>query len=159
MNDFQQALTELQEKFGNKDNLIGIATIALETSESGQPMPDTRFVDAYYQDGAFYTTTYATTKKMQQLAANPNVALCYVVESFTATGYGENLGWTKDPQNAEIAERLREVFAEWYQDANNDEDPNTYILKITLQQGLWNFPHEGKWTAIDFVTKTVTHQG
>ena len=159
MEEFKTAMGHLQEKFGNKDNLIGISTIALEPSTDGQPQPDARFVDAYYEDGAFYTVTYATTKKIQQITVNPHVALCYVVDSFTATGRGENLGWVKAEKNLELAAKLREIFAEWYQDANNDEDPNTCILKVTLEQGLWNFPHEGRSTAIDFMAKTVVHKG
>ena len=71
MEEFKTAMGHLQEKFGNKDNLIGISTIALEPSTDGQPQPDARFVDAYYEDGAFYTVTYATTKKFNRLPPIP----------------------------------------------------------------------------------------
>lgn len=159
MEEFNRALAHLQEKFGDKDNLIGLSTISLKSTPDGQAHPAVRFVDAYYEDGAFYTVTYATSSKVQQIMANPAVAICYVVDSFTADGHGENLGWVKDSKNSALAAKLREIFAEWYDDANNDDDPNTCILKITLDRGLWNFPHEGKCTLIDFVTKEVEHRG
>lgn len=159
MTEFNEAMAHLDEKFGNKDNLIGISTISLATSAEGLPHPAARFVDAYYEAGAFYTVTSAVSNKIKQIEANPNVAICYVVDTFTADGRAENLGWVKDSQNLELAVKLREIFAEWYDEANNDDDPNTCILKVTLKKGLWNFPHEGKSTLIDFESKTVTNRG
>lgn len=155
MSKYDDAMKLLDEKLGNKDGLISLSTIALEPGEGGKSRPAARIVDAYYEDGAFYTVTYATTDKMQQIAANPAVAVCIIVDNFTADGIGENLGWVCDEKNTEMMKKLREIFKEWYNDANNDEDPNTCLLRIRLTKGLWNNPHEGIRNNIDFINKTA----
>jgi len=155
MNKYDEAMKLLDEKLGNKDGLISLSTIALESSADGKARPAARLVNAYYKDGAFYTVTYATTNKMRQIAQNPEVAVCIIVENFTADGIGENLGWVCDEKNAEIMPTLRTIFAEWYNDANNDEDPNTCLLRVRLTKGLWNNPHEGIRNEVDFVNKTA----
>ena len=155
MSKFDEAMKLLDEKLGNKDNLISLSTIALEPGADGKSRPAARIVDAYYEDGAFYTVTYAATDKMRQIAANPEVAVCIIVESFTADGIGENLGWVCDEKNAEMAAKLRQVFAAWDNEANNDEDPNTCLLRIRLTKGLWNNAHEGIRNEIDFISRTA----
>lgn len=139
---------------GNKDALISLATIALESGSDVKSRPAARIVDAYYEDGAF-TVTYATSNKMQQIAQNPEVAVCIIVENFTADGIGENLGWVCDEKNAEMMTKLRRIFAAWYNEANNDEDRNTCLLRIGLTKGLWNDAHKGIRNEIDFVNKTA----
>ncbi|MFV0399193.1 MAG: pyridoxamine 5'-phosphate oxidase family protein [Oscillospiraceae bacterium] len=156
MSKYDEAMKKLDEQVGNKDGLIALSTIALEPGADGKSRPAARIVVAYYEDGAFYTVTYATTAKMRQIAQNPEVAVCIIVENFTADGIGENLGWVCDEKNTEMMTKLRTIFAEWYNDANNDEDPNTCLLRIRLTKGLWNNPHEGTRTEIDFVNKTVS---
>lgn len=155
MSTYAEEMQHLEEKLGNKDNLIALSTISMETTSDGGPKPAARFVDAVYHEGAFYVTSYATTDKVKQLTANPEVAICIVVESFTADGIAENLGWVKAEQNTEIMNKVRRVFAEWYEAANNDNDENTCLLKITLTKGLWNFPHEGIRREIDFIDQRV----
>ena len=155
MNQYNEAMKRLEEQVGGKDGLISLSTIALEPGADGAPRPAARIVDAYYEDGAFYIVTYATTGKMLQIAQNPSVAVCVIVENFTADGIGENLGWVCDEKNAEIMKKLRTIFAEWYYEANNDEDPNTCLLRIRLTKGLWNDPHEGIKNEIDFIDKTA----
>ncbi len=155
MNKYDEAMKLLAEKLGNKDGLISLSTIALEPDADGKSRPAARLVDAYYEDGAFYTVTYATTAKMRQIAQNPNVSICIVVENFTADGIGENLGWVCDEKNTEMMTKLRTIFAAWYKDANNDDDPNTCLLRVRLTKGLWNNPHEGLRNEIDFVNKTA----
>lgn len=155
MSKYDEAMKQLDEKLGNKDGLIALSTIALEPGTDGKSRPAARLVDAYYEDGSFYIVTYATSKKMRQIAQNPEVSVCIIVESFTADGIGENLGWVCDEKNAEMMTKLRAIFAEWYYEANNDEDPNTCLLRIRLTKGLWNDPHEGLSQEIDFVNKTV----
>ena len=156
MNKYDEAMKLLDEKVGNKDGLITLSTIALEEGANGKSRPAARIVDAYYEDGAFYTVTYATSNKMRQIAQNPEVAVCIIVETFTADGIGENLGWVCDEKNTEIMVKLRTIFAEWYNEANNDEDPNTCLLRVRLTKGLWNDPHKGIKNEIDFVNKTAT---
>jgi len=155
LNKYDEAMKLLEDKLGNKDGLISLSTIALEPGADGKSRPAARIVDAYYEDGAFYTVTYATSNKMQQIAQNPEVAVCIIVENFTADGIAENLGWVCDDKNAEMMTKLRKIFAEWYYEANNDEDPNTCLLRIRLTKGLWNDAHKGIRTEIDFVNKTV----
>lgn len=155
MNKYDEAMKVLDEKLGHKDGLISLSTIALEPGADGKCRPAARLVDAYYEDGAFYTVTYATSTKMREIAQNPAVAICIVVESFTADGIGENLGWVCDAKNAEMMAKLRTIFAAWYDEANNDEDPNTCLLRVQLTKGLWNDPHKGLKKEIDFIGKTA----
>jgi len=156
MSKYDEAMKLLNEQAGNKDGLISLSTIALEAGADGRSRPAARLVDAYYEDGAFYIVTYATSNKMLQIAQNPEVAICIIVENFTADGIGENLGWVCDEKNTAIMAKLRTIFAEWYNDANNDEDPNTCLLRIRLTKGLWNDPHKGIKTEIDFINKITT---
>lgn len=155
MSKYEEAMKLLNEQVGNKDGLICLSTIALEPGADGRSRPAARIVDAYYEDGAFYTVTYATSTKMRQIAANPEVAVCIIVENFTADGIGENLGWVCDEKNAAMMTKLREIFAAWYHEANNDDDPNTCLLRVRLTKGLWNDPHKGLRKEIDFVNKTA----
>lgn len=155
MNKYNEAMKLLDEKVGNKDGLISLSTIALEPGADGKSRPAARIVDAYYEDGAFYIVTYATSDKMQQIAQNPEVAVCIIVENFTADGIGENLGWVCDEKNVEMMTKLRTIFAAWYNEANNDEDTNTCLLCIRLTKGLWNDAHKGIRNEIDFVNKTA----
>lgn len=156
MSKYDEAMKLLDERLGNKDGLISLSTIALEPEANGKSRPAARIVDAYYEDGAFYTVTYATSGKMLQIAHNPEVAICIIVDNFTADGIGENLGWVCDEKNAEMMTKLRTIFAEWYDEANNDEDPNTCLLRVRLTKGLWNDAHKGIRNEIDFVKKTAT---
>ena len=156
MHKFDEALKLLDEKLGNKDGLICLSTISIELGADGKSQPAARIVDAYYEDGAFYIVTYATTNKMQQIAKNPHVAISIIVDNFTADGIGENLGWVCDEKNEQMMKKLRVIFADWYYEANNDEDQNTCLLRIQLTKGLWNNPHEGTRNEIDFVNKTAT---
>ena len=113
----------LAERFGH-DTLLSLATMDGE-------IPFVRIVNSYYENGAFYTVTYALSNKMRQIEKNPTVAVCG--EWFTAHGIGENIGHPCAPANAELADKLRTVFAEWYDNGHTDEsDPNTCILRIRL---------------------------
>ncbi len=153
MNNFNEAMRVLEEKFGNQDALISLSTIAQSPNADGSPVPAARIVNVFYENGCFYTVTYAASTKMQQIAKNPEVAVCFIVESFTANGIGENLGWVCDEKNAELMAKIRPVFAGWYDEANNDEDPNTVLLRIRLTKGVWNDAHAGIRNEIDFVNK------
>lgn len=118
-----KALEIMVERFGH-DTLISLATI------DGN-RPAVRTVNSYYEDGAFYTVTYALSNKMKQIKDNPVVAICG--EWFTAHGIGENLGYVREERNAEIMAKLRTVFAEWYDNGHtNENDPNTCLLCVHL---------------------------
>ena len=115
------------ERFG-KDNVI-----ALATTENG--IPYVRNVNAFYENKAFYVITYGLSNKMKQIEKNPVVAIAG--DWFTAHGKGVNLGYFGRDENAEIAEKLRVVFAEWIDNGhNNFNDENTCILCIKLTDGL-----------------------
>lgn len=129
----------LDERFGC-DSLIALATLNGDS-------PAVRTVNAYYEDGAFYTITYALSGKMQQIGRNPKVAICG--DWFTARGTGDSLGHILLPQNADLADKLRAAFAEWYDNGHtNEADPNTIILCVRLTEGV--LFHHGTRYDIDF---------
>ena len=115
------------ERFG-KDNIIALATI-----EKG--VPHVRYVNAYYENGAFYIITYALSNKMKHIERNPVIAIAG--EWFTGHGKGINLGYFRKKGNDAIAEKLKRVFAEWIDNGHNDfDDENTIILCVELTDGL-----------------------
>lgn len=123
----QEAEQIMIERFG-KDTLIALATTENE-------VPYVRYVNAYYENGAFYIITYALSNKMQHIRANPVVAIAG--EWFTAHGKGINLGYFWKKENRMIADKLKNVFAEWIDNGhNNFGDENTIILCIELTDGL-----------------------
>lgn len=129
----------MAERFG-KDNVIALAT-------TENDIPHVRNVNAFYENGAFYVITYGLSNKMRQIDQNPLVAIAG--DWFTAHGRGENLGYFGKPENAEMAGKLREAFAEWIDNGhNNFEDENTCILCIRLKDGIL-FSHGTRYE-IDF---------
>ena len=117
----------MTERFG-KDTVI-----ALATEENG--IPYVRYVNAYYENGAFYIITHALSGKMKQMQKNPNAAIAG--EWFTAHGKGINLGYFGREENRSIADKLKEAFSEWIDNGHNDfSDENTVILCIELTDGL-----------------------
>ncbi len=160
MSDYDVGVKLIEEKFGGgKDNVISLATIACESSESGKPRPVVRSVDAYYEDGTFYIVTHNKSNKMKQIASNPEVSIAGCLEMFTANGVGENLGWVLEPKNSEIRDKLRNAFAEWYDIANNEKDENCCFLAVHLTKGTLNVNHWEKLYHIDFVNKCAMESG
>lgn len=124
----------------NKDSLIALATVDGNT-------PHVRAVNSYYEDGCFYTITYALSNKMKQIAVDPTVAICG--DWFTGHGIGDNLGWIRDEKNNDIASKLRAAFAAWYDNGHtNEADVNTVILRIRMTDGV--LLHHGTRFEIDF---------
>lgn len=116
----------MTERFG-KDSVIALAT-------AQNNVPYVRNVNGYYEDGVFYVITYALSDKMRQINANPEVAVSG--DWFTARGKAVGLGYFCKPENKEIAEKLKVVFAEWIDNGhNNFDDENTIILSIKLTEG------------------------
>ncbi len=115
------------ERFG-KDSVIALATVENET-------PSVRYVNAYYEDGAFYIITHALSNKMKHIENNPAVALAG--EWFTAHGTGVNMGWFGKDENRALAAKLKSAFAEWIGNGHNDfDDENTVILCVELTGGI-----------------------
>ena len=120
----QQIMTE---RFG-KDTVI-----ALATTENGKPC--VRYVNAYYENGAFYIITHALSNKMRQINTDPVVAVAG--EWFTAHGKGICLGYFGKEENHSIAEKLRNVFALWIDNGHTDlDDQNTVILRVEITDGV-----------------------
>lgn len=118
---------KMTERFCH-DSLIALATVDGES-------PAVRTVNAYYEDGCFYTVTYALSGKMQQIGRNPKVAVCG--DWFTARGVAENMGHILLQENGALADKLRAAFASWYSNGHtNEADPNTIILRIRLTEGV-----------------------
>lgn len=156
MTKYEEGMRILEERFGNgKDNVIALATISLEKSPEGQPRPCVRDVDAYYENGAFYVVTYGKSNKIQQIMANPEVSVSVNFEDFFSSGRGENLGWVLDPQNAELRTKLRTVFKDWYDFANNEEDENCCFLALHLRKGTLRINHGEEFYHFDFEEKTA----
>ena len=129
----------MNERF-SKDNVIALATVDGD-------IPAVRYVNAYYENGAFYVITYALSNKMKQITQNPNVSIAG--DWFTAHGKGINLGYFGKEENKDIAEKLRSAFAEWIDNGhNNFADENTIILCIQLTDGVL-FSHGTRYD-IDF---------
>ncbi len=115
------------ERFG-KDTIIALATVENE-------IPYVRYVNAYYENGAFYIITYALSNKMKHIKNGSAVAIAG--EWFTAHGKGINLGYWGKEENHFIAEKLKNAFAEWIDNGhNNFNDENTIILCVELTDGL-----------------------
>jgi hypothetical protein len=145
MSKFNNAMGIMTERFG-KDSLIAIATT------DGEQLFN-RIVDAYYENGAFYVSTYALSHKMNQIDANPQVAIC-AVDWFSGHGVGKNLGWVLEPCNADIRAKLRDAFV-WYDQANNEQDRNCCILEIRLTDGMLIKDHHAIRYQIDFLNQTA----
>jgi len=160
MNRYEEGLKLLEESCGNgKDNVIALSTIAMEPSADGTPFPYVRDVDAYYEDGVFYVTTWAKSNKMQQIARNKEVAFAVRLEGISGNGIGENLGWVLNPKNTELRAKLRQAFSDWYDQANNEQDENCVILAIRLTKGRIFKDHGAVRYNMDFVNKLETEEG
>lgn len=123
----EEAKKTMKERFG-KDTVMALATM-----ENG--MPSVRYVNAYYEDGAFYIITNARSGKMRQIKKEPRVALAG--EWFTAHGMGIDLGYFGKEENRGVAEKLKQVFSQWIDNGHNDlGDENTIILCVKLTDGI-----------------------
>ena len=123
----QEAERIMAERFG-KDTVI-----ALATDEGGRPY--VRYVNAYYENGAFYVITHALSNKMRQIRGNPVVAIAG--DWFTAHGEGVNLGHNGKEENRAMADTLKHVFTSWIDNGHTDfNDKNTILLRIEVTDGL-----------------------
>lgn len=123
----EEAEKIMAERFG-KDTIIALATV-------DHGVPYVRYVNAYYENGAFYIITYALSNKMKHIENHSPIAIAG--EWFTAHGKGLNLGYFGKKENHKIAERLKAVFSEWIDNGHtNFDDENTIILSVELTDGL-----------------------
>lgn len=160
MSKYTEGLDLIEERCGQgKDNLLSLSTIAMEPGPNGTPRPFTRDVDAYYEDGVFYVSTWTGSTKMQQIAKNPEVAFSVCGQWFSGNGIGENLGWVLDPKNAQIRAKLREAFSAWYDMANDEQNQGCGILAIRITRATVIKDHGAVRYHLDFVNKTETEEG
>ena len=145
MQNYENAMNIMVERFA-KDSLIAVATT------DGERLYN-RIIDAYYENGAFYVSTYALSNKIKHIEVNPEVAICSA-DWFSGHGKGKNLGWVLDPQNAEIREKIRKAFV-WYDDVNNEQDKNCCFLEIRLTDGMLIKDHHAIRYQIDFLNKVA----
>ena len=128
MKEFSQEAEQIMIRRFGKDTIISLAT-------TEKAMPYVRYVNAYYEKGAFYIITHALSNKMKHIKNNPAVAIAG--EWFTAHGKGISLGYFGKRENCVIAEKLKKVFAEWINNGHTDfDDENTIILRVELIDGL-----------------------
>ena len=160
MSRYEDGLKLIEESCGNgKDNVIALATIALEPNADGKPRPYVRDVDAYYEGGVFYVTTSAKSAKIRQIAQNQEVSFAVCFKGISGSGIGEDLGWVLDPKNAKLRTKLRAAFAEWYDHANNEKDENCCILAIRITRAAIFRDHGAVRYNMDFVNKTEAEEG
>jgi len=145
-NYFNEAISAMKELYG-KDIVMSLATVNRDKA-------NIRSVNAYFKDNAFYITTYALSNKMKEIEKNPNVALNHNL--FVAHGVGENIGNPLDESNRGLREELRNVFAAFYDKHVDEQDKNTCILKILLNDALV-FAHNYKYF-IDFQGQTAARK-
>lgn len=146
MNYFNEAVDVMKELYG-KDTAMPLATV-------NGSKANIRVVNAYYKEKAFYITTYALSNKMKEIMKNPNVALNHNL--FVAHGTGENIGNPLDEPNKELREELKRVFVAFYDKHVDEEDENTCILKIALDDALV-FANDYKYI-IDFGNQRATRE-
>ena len=128
MKEFSQEAEQIMIRRFGKDTIISLAT-------TENAMPYVRYVNAYYEKGAFYIITHALSNKMKHIKNNPAVAIAG--EWFTAHGKGISLGYFGKIENGVIVEKLKKVFAEWINNGHTDfDDENTIILRVELTDGL-----------------------
>jgi general stress protein 26 len=132
---FEEGMKIIEDTCGNnKDNVISLSTISTALNEQGNPVPWTREVDAFYDDGVFYITTWGQSNKILQIEKNNEVSFSVNFEGITGNGIGKNLGWILDPKNSGIRLKVRNAFSDWYDQANHEENKNCVILAIYIKK-------------------------
>ncbi|MGI6193617.1 MAG: pyridoxamine 5'-phosphate oxidase family protein, partial [Christensenellales bacterium] len=117
-----------------------------------------REVDAMYENGVFYITTWAKSTKMLQIEKNPEVAFAVNDQWFSGNGIGENLGWVMEPKNAELRQKLRKSFEPWYDFANDEQNENCVILAIRIMRGTVIVDHGAERYDLDFVNRVESKE-
>lgn len=140
MNDYEKVMNELFAK----DYQFAMATVK-------DNVPSNRFVDTYYDKGAFYVVTYLKSQKVQELISNSTVSLCNKLYRFSGNAY--NIGHPLLEENKEIREKLIKVFEPWYFAHNNEDDENMCYVRIDLKDGF--FYKDGVGYKVNFQQKTA----
>lgn len=157
MSRYEEGLHLIETSCGNgKDNAIALATIAAEPNANGIHQPHVRDVSAYYENGVFYITTSATSNKVLQMEQNSEVAFSVSFEGIYGTGTAQNLGWVLAPKNADLRTKLRKAFADWYDQANNEQNQTCVFLAIHITNASIFRDHGALQYHLDLINKTET---
>jgi Uncharacterized stress protein (general stress protein 26) len=138
MTTYEKSLKVLKELFA-KDYQFALAT-------SKDNIPSVRFIDTFYDNGAFYIVSYAKSQKVKEIEDNPEISMCNKLYRFSGKAY--NIGHPLLEVNQEIREKLIKVFEPWYFAHNNESDENMCYVKIELKQGF--FYKDGHGYKVDF---------
>lgn len=156
MDIFAEKIKVLDKRFGNgKDNVISLATISSELSMEGLPRPCVRDVNAFYENGVFYVTTHTLSNKLKQIALNSEVSFSINFEAFSGYAVGKDLGCVLEPKNAELRTKARSVFAEWYDEANQEDVTSILAIEITKASLVEGHGATRRVYEMDFINKTV----
>jgi len=143
MTTYDKSMVVLEELF-SRDYTFVLATVQ-------EDKPSQRVVDTYYSEGAFWIVTYGQSRKVKEIATNPNVALCNTFHAFSGKAY--NAGHPLQESNKEIREKLIKVFEPWYFAHNNEADENMCYVKVELEEGF--FHKEGVGYKVSFTEMTA----
>ena len=143
MNAYEEGLGDLETLFA-RDYQFALAT-------SNNNIPAVRFIDTFYNNGAFYIVTYGKSDKVKEIEHNPVVSLSKDLYRFTGTA--RNIGHPLLKENLKIREKLIKTFEPWYFAHNNGNDENMCYIKVDLNQGL--FYKDGTGYKVNFDNKTA----
>ncbi|MFW6679155.1 pyridoxamine 5'-phosphate oxidase family protein [Lacrimispora sp. AGF001] len=143
MNAYEEGLGVLETLFA-RDYQFALAT-------SNNNIPAVRFIDTFYDNGAFYIVTSRKSNKVKEIKHNPVVSLSKDLYRFT--GIARNIGHPLLKGNLKIREKLIKVFEPWYFAHNNENDENMCYIKVNLSQGL--FYKDGTGYKVNFENKTA----
>lgn len=142
MNAYEEGLGVLETLFA-RDYQFALAT-------SNNNIPAVRFIDTFYDNGAFYIVTSRKSHKVKEIEQNPVVSLSKDLYRFT--GFARNIGHPLLKENLKIREKLIKVFEPWYFTHNNENDENMCYIRVDLNQGL--FYKDGTGYKINLENKT-----
>ena len=143
MNAYEEGLGVLETLFA-RDYQFALAT-------SNNNIPAVRFIDTFYDNGAFYIVTYGKSDKVKEIEHNPIVSLSKDLYRFT--GFARNIGHPLLKENLKIREKLIKIFESWYFAHNNENDEDMCYIKVDLNQGL--FYKDGTGYKVNFENKTA----
>lgn len=144
MSDFY-VIERLMKQLFSRDYQFALAT-------SNHNEVHNRFVDTYYENNAFYIVTYGTSKKVQDILVNDQVALtCRKLYSFQ--GKAVHLGHPLKEDNELIRNQLIHVFKDWYFQHNNELDPLMCYIKIDITKAFFHL--DGIGYSVDFINRSV----
>lgn len=143
MNVYEEGLGVLETLFA-RDYQFALAT-------SSNNIPAVRFIDTFYDNGAFYIVTYGKSQKVKEIEENPTVSLSKDLYRFT--GIARNIGHPLLKENLKIRDKLIQVFEPWYFAHNNESDKNMCYIKVDLNQGL--FYKDGTGYKVNFKNQTA----